>query len=64
MPRGKWVFADFYKWAGIIYRDIGAMALCDLVSAVRGYAEAKGVKPKGTADISEDRLGELGIEGF
>lgn len=57
-------FDDIYKWAGIIHRDVGAMSLCDFVSAVRGHAEASGAKPKGNGNLSEQRLSELGIEGF
>ncbi|SFQ81901.1 hypothetical protein SAMN05216176_12516 [Nitratireductor indicus] len=39
------------------------MTLWEFGAAVDGYMLAKGVKPKGS-DISDDRLSELGIEGF
>ncbi len=38
--------------------------LWEFVYATRGFAESNGAKPRGTGDISEDRLNELGIEGF
>jgi len=40
------------------------MAFWEFIYATRGYAEANGAKPKGNGDMSEDRLSELGIEGF
>lgn len=40
------------------------MALGDFIYAVRGFTEASGAKPKGNGNMSEDRLSELGIEGF
>lgn len=64
MPRGKFRWAHLYKWAGVLHRDIGGMALWEFAQAVRGYAEANGAKPRGAGDISDDRLSELGIEGF
>jgi hypothetical protein len=40
------------------------MTLTEFVDATRGYAEANGVKPKGTGTISDNRLEEMGIVGF
>lgn len=39
------------------------MSLFEFAAATAGYAEANGGKRKG-GSISEDRLSELGIEGF
>lgn len=64
MPRGKIRFSNFYKWAGVIHRDIGQMMLWEFIHAKRGYDEAHGAKPRGTGDISEDRLSDMGIAGF
>lgn len=44
--------------------NIGSMTLWEFDCAVRGHAEANGVKPRGKGDMSEDRLSELGVEGF
>jgi hypothetical protein len=41
------------------------MSLWEWVCATDGYAEANGSKKRrGTGDISDDRLAEMGIEGF
>lgn len=40
------------------------MTAWEFICAVDGYLEANGVKRSGGGDISEDRLAELGIEGF
>lgn len=64
LPRGKIRWSNVYKWAGVIHRDVGAMTLWEFTEAVRGYAEANGAKARGTGDISDERLAELGVEGF
>jgi len=43
--------------------NVGAMSLYEFTYAQRGYAEAKGAKPRG-GSISDDRMAELGIAGF
>jgi len=40
------------------------MTLWEFAQAVRGHGLANGAKPKSNAQISDDRLSELGIEGF
>lgn len=40
------------------------MTLWEFVCAQEGFAEANGAKPKGGGEISDDRLAELGVEGF
>jgi len=40
------------------------MTLWEWVCATEGYAEANGHKKRRGGDISEDRLAEMGIEGF
>jgi len=64
LPRGKVDWASVYLWGGVIFRDIGAMSLFEFAQAVRGHSLANGAKPKSNAEISEDRLSDLGIEGF
>jgi hypothetical protein len=63
LPRGKLRWADIYKWAGVLHRDIGSMTLQEFKWAADGYAEANGAKPRG-GTISDDRLSALGIVGF
>lgn len=63
LPRGKIHWPDVYKWAGILHLDIGQMTLFEFRCAVRGFAEANGVKPRG-GTISDERAAELGIAGF
>ena len=48
----------------MINRDIGAMTLWEWLCAIDGYGIAHGVKPRGYGDIDEDRLSDMGIEGF
>lgn len=43
--------------------NVGQMTLYEFIYAQRGWAEANGAKPKG-GTISDDRMAELGIEGF
>ena len=40
------------------------MTFWEFGCAVDGYNESQGRKPPGRGDMSEDRLSELGIEGF
>jgi hypothetical protein len=63
LPRGKWRFDDFFKWAGVLHRDIAAMSLYEFIMATRGYGEAHGAKPRG-GTIADGRLSEMGIVGF
>lgn len=63
MPRGKVRWSQFYSWAGILRRDIGAMDLWEFEQAVTGWKAMRGVKPRG-AEIADDVLAEMGIEGF
>jgi hypothetical protein len=56
-------WGELYKWSGVLHMNIGAMTLFEFMAATRGYAEANGAKPKG-GSISEERMQEMGIEGF
>lgn len=51
---------------GFAPEQTGAMSLWELLACWDGYAKANGIKTnKGTgAEISEDRLRKMGIEGF
>ena len=40
------------------------MTMWQFAAAVAGWKKAHGQTPKGEADISDDRLREMGIEGF
>lgn len=40
------------------------MTLWEFACARSGFDEAHGVKPKGGGEISDDRLAEMGVEGF
>lgn len=40
------------------------MTLWEFAAVMDGFRQFHGAKPKGKDDISEDRLAELGIEGF
>lgn len=44
--------------------DIGSMGLWEWVCATEGHALANGSKKAMGTDISDDRLSEMGIEGF
>jgi hypothetical protein len=43
--------------------NIGDMTMFEFACATQGFAEANGAKPKG-GTISDDRLADMGIEGF
>lgn len=43
--------------------NIGTMTMFEFACATRGFGEANGAKPKG-GTISDDRLADMGIEGF
>lgn len=40
------------------------MTMWQFAAAVAGWNKANGQGPKGSGDISDDRLREMGIEGF
>lgn len=40
------------------------MTMWQFAAAVAGWKKAHGQGPKGTGEISDDRLREMGIEGF
>lgn len=42
---------------------VGAMSLFEFICATRGYGEANGAKQSG-GTISDDRLAEMGVQGF
>lgn len=40
------------------------MTMWQFAAAVAGWKRAQGKAPKGSGDISDERLREMGIEGF
>lgn len=47
----------------MIFRDIGTMTLWEFACATEGYKQAHGGERKAPA-MSDERMAELGIEGF
>jgi hypothetical protein len=56
-------WSQIYKWAGVLQMNVGSLTLFEFMAATRGYGEANGEKQRG-GTIGEDRLEEMGIEGF
>ena len=48
---------------GFSPRDLDSMSLWEFIACRDGFALANGAKPK-PKEISDQRLAELGIEGF
>lgn len=48
---------------GYTPRDVDRMTIWEFNACKKGWNIANGVKPKGR-DISDERLREMGIEGF
>lgn len=57
-------WSDLYKWTGVLCMDVGGLTLWELAEASRGYAEVRGGRARSGASMSEERLSDLGIEGF
>jgi hypothetical protein len=49
---------------GFTPRDVDQMTIWEFNACFDGWKAANGVKPRGKGDISEERLAEMGIEGF
>lgn len=45
-------------------RDVDKMSIWEFTACYDGWKFANGITTKRNADISEERLAELGIEGF
>lgn len=48
---------------GFSPRAVDAMTLWEFAAAADGFLLSRGAKPKGR-DMSDERLAELGVEGF
>lgn len=60
-------FSAFYasgQVMGFTPRDVDQMTIWEFNACYDGWKIANGVKPRGKGDISEERLAEMGIEGF
>lgn len=49
---------------GFTPAQVDGMGFWEFLACLDGYAQAHGGKKNKGGDISEDRLAELGIEGF